>query len=160
MGAELGTAAEQGLTMERIKTFRDLTRMREIKKVTGPVACKKLDEAIEDLEADYNILNLVREDVNHDGLEILEHIRKKKLADPKAEATCGFSDRIAYGLDTEFTQLFVDRRVRYRCLTGTLWIFDTMHIAMVGGRKSRSKPFGLRLGIGCLLQLYLSHAMG
>ena len=24
---------------------------------------------------------------------------------------------------------------------------------MVGGRKSRSKPFGLRLGIGCLDQL-------
>ena len=24
---------------------------------------------------------------------------------------------------------------------------------MVGGRKSRSKPFGLRLGIGCLYQL-------
>ena len=31
---------------------RDLTRMREVKKESGPVTCKKLDEAIADLEVE------------------------------------------------------------------------------------------------------------
>ena len=85
MGAEFGTQAEQGLNLERIRTHRDLTTLREVKKEAGE--SEKLNAAIVELEKEYNILNLVREDVNHDGLDILEFIRKKKLSDPTAEAT-------------------------------------------------------------------------